>query len=76
MTIYPRDQLRLGTWVMFPSHRAGKMRTNGIFLFLLQLLDPEINPCLPKSGRLTSLDPIEMLKKWVGNELFSVTVFL
>jgi hypothetical protein len=31
------------TWVMFQSHRAGKMRTNGIFLFLLRLLDPEIN---------------------------------
>jgi hypothetical protein len=31
------------TWVMFQSHRAGKMRTNGIFLFLRRLLDPEIN---------------------------------
>jgi hypothetical protein len=29
------------TWVMYQSHRAGKIRTNEIFL--LRLLDPEIN---------------------------------
>jgi hypothetical protein len=50
------------TWVMFQSHRAGKMRTNGIFLFLLRLfLDLEINIDLKNTDKSWTLTSLQLL---------------